>query len=34
MRAGCFRNLGKAASRTGHGYRTARVRIQPLKEQQ
>ena len=30
LRARCFRILGKAASRTGHGYRTVRARIQPL----
>ena len=30
LRARRFRDLGKTASRTGHGYRTVRTRIQPL----
>ena len=30
LRARRFRDLGKAASRTGQGYRTVRTRIQPL----
>jgi CspA family cold shock protein len=29
LRARRFRDLRKAASRTGHGHRTARARIQP-----